>query len=204
MKEHPILFSGEMVRAILDGRKTQTRRVIKGGHLWGNHMQSARPLEGAVWRIESSQLINEAVHGNPVAFVDVKCPYGQPGDGLWVQESFRVVAGCHDHPKFGEARKVRHMASDIKSDWLALPESHWHLPTSELRQKINPGRFMPRWASRINLDITGVRVKQVQDITEEDARAEGFNSRAKFLAEFAKIYGPENHWVWIVKFRRLP
>lgn len=121
MKERPILFSGEMVRAILDGRKTQTRRVVKPqlGDLFDYETCSPKP----------------------------SCPYGAPGDRLWVRETFSLLGGQ------AEYRATRRMGE---------PAAPWR-----------PSIFMPRWPSRIDLELTAVRVERVQDISEADAIAEG-------------------------------
>ena len=122
MKEYPILFSGPMVRAILEGRKTMTRRVI-------------RPLgDHSYWS------------GN--------CPYGQPGDRLWVQETWWTN---------GENKSIESCA------YRARDKSPDHM----LGEKWHPSIHMPRWASRLTLENISVRVERVQDISEEDARAEG-------------------------------
>lgn len=203
MKERPILFSGEMVRAILAGQKTQTRRVVRKQEC------IPRDWQDGGWAPEAKE-----------AIIRQLCPYGQTGDWLWVQESFKVVAGHHEHPKFSEARKVRYMADDTKSDWLALPDSHINLPTSELRLKVNPGRFMPRWASRINLEITGLRVERVQEISAWDCTREGLKSGSEIKYRFEALWDSinanrkdkdgnilpyswaDNPWVWVVEFRR--
>lgn len=140
MKERPILFSGEMVRAILEGRKTQTRRVIKP------QPDSAR---NSVF-VKSGF---ETKHG-----YEIKCPYGQPGDRLWVRETW----GLWDtDPKDGPERaKIFYRATDENRRDLRY-------------QRWRPSIHMPRWASRINLEITNIRIERVQDITEEDAKAEG-------------------------------
>lgn len=142
MKEHPILFSGEMVRAILDGRKTQTRRVAKFAHgaFWDHGGWKPEVwVNGINWK---------TIDGNNEHLMPVRCPYGFIGDRLWVREKFRL----------GQGRKILYFDSD--SRWAE-------------GQGWKPSIHMPRAASRITLEIVSVRVERVQDISEEDARAEG-------------------------------
>jgi hypothetical protein len=182
-KERPILFSGPMVRAILAGRKTQTRRIVKNQE-WYN-------LKGD--------------YGDRLRGVD-RCPYGHPGERLWVRETWFCATGepgpalCHyqadgDRPEF-------------KGLW-------------------KPSIHMFRWASRITLEITGVRVERLQDISEADAIAEGIakhsdqwidypagksaagwsDPRKSFTSLWQSINGGDswnaNPWVWVVEFRKL-
>ena len=154
MKERPILFNASMVRAILKGRKTQTRRVIK-----------PQPVLGKPWK--HGWIVDPDVMDIPIAY----CPHGIPEDRLWVRETWATIA-TYDYLKpsvipNGEARRpVIYYA--------AHPESAaWNSPN---RGKVRPSIFMPRWASRIMLEVTGVRVEQVQEISEKDARAEGLES----------------------------
>lgn len=132
MKERPILFSAPMVRAILDGRKTQTRRAYKN---------RKHPDFGC--DIAASELVREAQH-----VIDRACPYGQPGDRLWVRETWSSDDG-----------KTAWYRADGETYNAGLP---WR-----------PSIFMPRWASRITLEITGVRVERLNEISTEDAIAEG-------------------------------
>ena len=142
MKERPILFSAPMVRAILAGTKTQTRRAAKltaNGHVKesGGHRR---------WH-----------PGDPDA--RLACPYGQPGDRLWVRETWAA-------PHSDDARPPR----SIHCDWTQI-----HYAATEERGGLmwRPSIHMPRWASRITLEITGVRVERLKDISEDDAVAEG-------------------------------
>jgi len=164
MKEHPILFSGEMVRAILEGRKTQTRRVIK-----------PQPPEGSWWDAESG-LFHLA--GSKLGVMR-HCPYGVPGDHLWVRETHHI-----DHypaetlDAQGNPGTVHYRADTdiISQSW----DGQWRLSI-----------FMPRWASRITLLVTGVRVEQVQDISEDDARAEGI---PLVNGHYPDYENPGNRW----------
>lgn len=182
MKERPILFSASMVRAILEGRKTQTRRVVK-----------RIPLE---W-------LESGLHPDFVAFPENGLsPYGQPGDRLWVRESWAY------HPDFPESthRAIYRADPGVEND---VPR--WR-----------PSIHMPRWASRINLEVTGVRVERLQEISESDAKAEGcsvpeiiypdepkehYSYAAAYKHLWESINGPgswdANPWVWVVEFRRI-
>jgi hypothetical protein len=164
MKERPILFSAPMVRALLDGRKTQTRRVVK---LRGKFADGA----------------DVVVHGGRVwkpARVDysgyVACPYGQPGDRLWVRETFSEFDTHH-------GKEVWYRA---ESD----DPSYWHNVTWR------PSIFMPRRLSRITLELTGVRVVRLKEISAADVLAEGCTittpafPKADYLDLWDKINGP--------------
>jgi hypothetical protein len=143
MSERPILFSGPMVRAILAGTKTQTRRVVK-------------LLEG----FEPSGSTMHWPHAQKRAGVTVplKCPYGQPGDRLWVRETWAPVF-----------KRVPHSNGCL---YRADDDGRQINPRS-MDGKWKPSIHMPRWASRLTLEMTSVRVEQLKDISEEDAKAEG-------------------------------
>ena len=143
-----------MVRAILDGRKTQTRRVVK-----------PKPDDSGLWNND-------------------KCPYGKPGDRLWVRETFFV-----DGPRI-----------QYRADHHGAPkETIW-----------KPSIFMPRSASRILLEITDIRVERLHDISADDEKKEGIYSpihELLFWALWQKINGPEswdaNPWVWVITFKKI-
>ena len=163
MKERPIIFSGPMVRAILDGTKTQTRLLVKQSPI-------AAGVDWALWYDEKMDAQMSSTH-----FARLRCPYGVIGDRLWVRETFYC-----DHMLFGtvrsrrtdapidEMKRMLYYRADVPSgkfedaDYWGEPGSHWKSPIA-----------MPRWASRITLEITDVRVQRLQDITEDDAKAEG-------------------------------
>lgn len=184
MRERPILFSGPMVRAILEGRKTQTRRALQLDSSWrklivlGRHKNRFGALFG-----------KQEPHVRLDHFVP--CPYGQPGDRLWVREAWAV------HPETGS---LLYRADDIAPTPIDI---HW-----------KPSIHMPRKHSRIMLEITGIKVERVQDISWEDALAEGTDSdpaTTNAVGSFAKywnyINGAEawsiNPWVWVVGFKRI-
>jgi len=168
VKEHPILLSGEMVRAILDGRKTQTRRIIK-----------PQPLKFPTW-VKAGKWIDDGFNepcfhifsndGISAEWV-VKCPFGKPGDRLWVRETawiaprfFGERSDCNATDAEGFGRYIGYDA-DMSGDSRRCAK--------EYGVKKTPSIHMPRWASRITLEITGVRVERIQDISEEDALEEG-------------------------------
>lgn len=201
MKERPILFNGEMVRAILDGRKTQTRRVVKrpaedGKHGW--HPSGT----GMEFRLGGS--------ARPV------CPFGKIGDRLWVRESWSGeywLSEVKPSERFGIARQ------DCLTPF--PPATHYWAdgnPQYGDWEKPRPSIHMPRWASRITLEITGVRVERLQDmqdISEEDAKAEGIapvdgfyaNPVNSFDSLWGSINGAEswdaNPWVWVLEFKKI-
>lgn len=178
MKERPILFSGPMVRAILDGRKTQTRRVMKPQP---SPMMTdvVCYLDNTTWCFTGPQRDGD---GNPLPLdqwkggwpdcgPDFFCPYGVPGDRLWVRETWiPVVHGSYEPwdrdrkaPKSNYEACIVHRA-DSTIDGKGL---------DEYLCKWRPSIFMPRWASRITLEITDVRGQRLQDISASDCEAEG-------------------------------
>ena len=190
----PILFSGEMVRAILDGRKTQTRRVIKP--------QPSAGVRRSVFVLSGL----EDGHGR-----ELRCPYGRPGDTLWVRETWA------SHKYMDDTKP-----SEFTAGAQMLPV--WYRADgvqSDERGKWRPSIFMPRWASRITLRVVDVRVEQVQDISEEDAVAEGVTKnlpdgwicaeshRMIFKRLWNSINGTRgyawytNPWVWVVEFEEV-
>lgn len=196
MKERPILFNSEMVRALLDGRKTMTRRVIKDYKIRrlssrhefatsGPHQLSLKETPGYAYvELESGSLVG------------LPCPYGQSGDLLWVKE--RIQRGyC------GDMSMSRYMADGFPTVADAWPWKRDYLPSIHC----------PRGLSRITLEITDVRVERVQQISSHDAKqegvSEGISPRAEFVALWDSInaargFGWEvNPWVWCVEFRRI-
>ncbi|MFJ2989999.1 hypothetical protein ACIPF8_19205 [Collimonas sp. NPDC087041] len=144
MKERPILFTGAMVLALLDGSKTQTRRIYKN-----------RKHPDAGCDMAASELVREAQH-----VIHRSCPYGQPGDRLWVRETFRKVMG--------------QTAGWIATDYRATYQHGDRLgDVVGMAGKWTPSIHMPRDASRIQLEIIDVRVERLQEISEADCIAEG-------------------------------
>jgi hypothetical protein len=204
MTERPILFSAEMVRAILDGRKTQTRRVMKV-QPWPDATVEVGPYHphridrngesqpgpatfGAIW--DHQDIVNGGDAG-------LRCPYGAPGDLLWVRETW----------------------TQYPIELNPEPCDAWYKATSNGPPrpfKWRPSIHMPRWASRITLRITDIRVERLQDISCADAEAEGAGheagltggqAREAFSHLWNKINGPgaweANPWVWVVCFERV-
>lgn len=198
-----------MVRAILTGNKTQTRRVVK----LNRHYQIEERDDGSLWpwmydddRASDSWLA---------------CPYGVPGDQLWVRETWR-----RDIDKIDGARLVQYRADDAIVE---APRTYFDLPSAGWIPSIH----MPRWASRITLEVTDVRVERLQDISESDAIAEGGTEAMRgwwtheglqwndpgpnhrfgatpidsYRVLWESINGPgswgANPWVWAINFKRL-
>lgn len=145
MKARPIMFSGPMVRALLEGRKTQTRRIVK----LAKDMH-VRDLGGYHWPMR-------AVPGHWSAATSIACPYGKRGDLLWVRETF---IGWYDNTKPG--RPFSHVAAFAADGYELEPGERW-----------TPCIHMPRLASRLTLRLTDVRVQRLQEISKDDAIAEG-------------------------------
>lgn len=203
MKERPILFNTLMVRALLEGRKTQTRRIAK---ICKDPDLGCELTPGELSRLDQD-------------VIERACPHGRIGDRLWVRETWcDTRVGGFDRPAhykvdIGNPSE----ANDIRLSY-GLP---WI-----------PSIHMPRWASRITLEITGVRIERLQDITEEDAKAEGIEREEgsaywknyetgpgwrywespiqSFRTLWDSIYGGDpaqcwdaNPWVWVNEFRRV-
>ncbi len=190
MKERPIIFSAESVRAILVGRKTQTRRMMK---------PQPRQLPSGVWTWKETKWCEGRALISDRAPID-RCPYGVRGDRLWVRETFSYREyGCS---RIERLQNFHYWADD------EVKFGIWSRPVSPI--------FMPRWASRITLEITGIRVERVQEISEEDARAEGVKPdketgsyRDSFMVLWDRLNAKrgfgwdKNPWVWVVGVKRI-
>lgn len=186
--DRPILFSGKMVQAILEGRKTQTRRIIK--YRDPRWEVSDDALTGKIWPYWP-----DYVHGGELDDSNCICPYGQSGDRLWVRETWQYTG-----PELNDEPGYVYRATD--PDWASMEGWKW-----------KPSIFMPRQASRISLEIESVRVEKLQDISEEDAIAEGSEAAGQLTAVnrftnlWVKINGEgsfdANPWVWVIEFRRV-
>lgn len=216
VKERPILFSGPMVRAILEGRKTQTRRIVKlenAYHDCGRH-------DIMEWRNQNGFWFG-LYEWNTVA--SLPCPYGSVGERLWVRESHAIYRDAFARKKGDEVILYR---ADASAYWNMTPRSHMEAEFNPLRDTADyepkwiPSIHMPRWASRITLEITGVRVERLKDISEADALAEGCDGNCQigyipayqagpcsyhFAQLWESINGPGswalNPWVWVVEFK---
>lgn len=198
MKERSIRMTAPEVRAILAGTKTQTRRVVKL-----RYGADVVVTNGQVWK---------PARVDYAGYVD--CPYGQVGDLLWVRKAFSgphcmdASDGCKAVPpsKWGDCSRIWYWADGN------MTEGDW------TRQR--PSIHMPRWASRITLEITDVRVERLQEISEADAKAEGvsmpdgtptppdfWSYQQEFRHLWEQINGPgswnANPWVWAISFRRI-
>jgi len=203
MKERPILFSAPMVRAILEGRKTQTRRVVK--------LPERSSLRGT-WEPTTigGEDGNNIIHDDQVAIWHtgtgdvICCPYGIPGDRLWVRETWNRF----------EAWQGFHYAADYEGYGIGPDDDPDHVPDHAVRWK--PSIHMPRFASRILLEVVSVRVERLQDISRGGAMAEGCpfpnmahgdDPRDWYRRLWDEINGPEswnaNPWVWVIEFRRI-
>ena len=217
--EKPILFKDEMIRAILDGRKTQTRRIVK-----------PCKCKGSLWELAPHEIAGEINRGHYR-----NCPYGKPGDRLWVRESTKehcaVIASFARYA--ADNAMVRENGNCLTTWWYSRPTC--------------PSIHMPRWASRITLEITDIRVERLQKISRDDAIAEGAREfpdlpgkhpygqdprwsmeeptdvsqclgtpRAAFANYWCKVNGKklpggvldsrpwdENPWVWVIEFKRV-
>jgi len=199
MKERPILFSGPMVNAILDNRKTQTRRPIKWP-VFGPTIGTAR-----IQRI----FIPEDIEKHREAIVS-RCPYGQPGDRLWVREAW---ADC----KCGDFY--------FRADSFHGPDEKPYCPGCDKNlDRWRPSILMPRWASRITLEITAVRAERLQNISAKDAVAEGVIIEGSGMMDACDIASQakdkyrdlwdsinakrgfswdSNPFVWVIEFKRI-
>lgn len=217
MTDRPILFTGPMVRAILDGRKTVTRRLVTG------HDVIEERDDGTPWPYYTTW--SHGDDGSPWQ----ACPYGVPGDRLWVRETWRYHDWTNDGlPWIAYAADGCHrLCESIPDEWSDRVEDVWATLSDQKNTAIDgaardrrwrPSIFLPRWASRLTLDVVSVRVERLQAITEKDARAEGVAVAPVALASgathrqvFADLWDSLNAkrapwasdpWVWRIEFRR--
>ncbi|HBQ8415302.1 MULTISPECIES: hypothetical protein [Klebsiella] len=236
MKERGMIFNGEMVRAILDGRKTQTRRIMKpqpepcprGGHWWPSNVFKT------MLHVEEEMQNGKGGWGG---LVGDACPFGDVGDRIWVREAYRFPASLDDVSPTGVGEMA--VATGYRKPWAptfyeftGTFSDGWKgfetPPKVSDAGKLRPSIHMPRWASRILLEITDVRVERLNAISEEDARAEGIidggclncgepepcgcanpepDATDAFAYLWQSIYGQENWnadpWVWVIEFKRI-
>jgi len=210
-KERPILFSGPMVRAIIEGKKTQTRRVVKLPpnvdatilDKWHKGKYSGHGVvHGFVPLNRHGGIATHAFHDHCVF-----CPYGVPGDRLYVRENLRWEQGASDvihGVEMQDPATLLYEADDAPVQGGEIDE--FDAFSRRCRRDVVPSIHMPRWASRLTLEITGVRVERLQSISEQDARAEGVLGRVEFVELWKSINGDkswaENPWVWVVEFKK--
>jgi hypothetical protein len=195
MRSRPILFSAEMVKAILDGRKTQTRRIVK---LTDSGRVKA-PGSSLNWHLDDPN-------------ATLACPYGQPGDQLWVKETWRTTHHYDNQsPRQLMAVPIRYECDGAEKDFIDWWDSD---QPGKVRQSI----YMRKWMSRISLEITGIRIQRLQKINEKDAWAEGvwpnpkpqtpISGIIRFESLWCSIHGRQswdaNPFVWAITFRRIP
>jgi hypothetical protein len=218
MKERPILFSAPMVCAILEGRKTQTRRICAY-----QNFRVEDNIKHPQWGPDLRMLMADSkdgtrvIVGNPDdtpehALSIISCPHGKPGDRLWVRETFGWATGA------GKRLVYRADGEEPKQ---------WFYPNETIKgMKWSPSIHMPRWASRLTLEITGVRVERLQEISGYDAHQEGcrgplgefVNGKPEFggghsvVEDFRELWNSladkktnwaANPWVWVIGFKKL-
>ncbi|EOE2154626.1 hypothetical protein ACT5NI_003247 [Klebsiella pneumoniae] len=229
MKERGMIFNSEMVLAILDGRKTQTRRIMKEQPVLNGNFYE---VFGSAWSKGMTSI--PAVPGHSLS---TRCPFGAVGDRIWVRETFCPV----DDTQYGGEKWVDYRATPR---YEASHPAGWDsAPNDAEALKWRPSIHMPRWASRILLEITDVRVERLNAISEEDAQREGVHTevwdqtvvarnyaardeffqfwsedmphyvemnqlyRSSFRSLWESIYGEEswkaNGWVWVISFKRV-
>ncbi|EPN2803999.1 hypothetical protein ACTWOG_001664 [Serratia marcescens] len=228
MKERPVIFNSEMVRAILSGRKTQTRRVMK------DQPEPSKTRAGDFWfpskKLESMVHVSDFTPGNsPIAdchlfFQEHCCPFGQVGDRLWVRETFAVLGNEDGCPIDWDGNLIKgdekHAARIYKASCWQEPGNYglWSIPDRDTQYEgaWRPSIHMPRWASRITLEITAVRVERLNDISDGDAIREGCSAADMrsgdcvadvFARLWSSIYGADswraNPWVWVIEFKHV-
>ncbi|MGN5571447.1 hypothetical protein [Enterobacter sp. Lyrl_3] len=224
-----MIFNGEMVRAILDGRKKQTRRIMKVQPSDGFHpthngydldLNAHWYTPGVVDKNGYLQPAKKDVFGVADENEGYTCPFGAVGDRVWVRETWAEAGAGAPDLKLYRANYPEHVPTHYEN----VP------PVDEIRW--TPSIHMPRWASRLTLEITGVRVERLNGISETDAGAEGIDMEALFDAQdcydciadhnmtgrptatgafkylWESIYGEEswkaNPWVWVIEFKVVP
>lgn len=243
MKERPILMHQRSILGILEGRKSQTRRIVKSKHslrdLSSPHAQNILPVAGGIrfdWMGGQSS-------------IPTPCPYGQPGDRLWVRETWQQYRAPSEKQQAAIAESIARIhagkSKDIVgevSNWgradgerkvlYAADFGDWAYDVDSDLKPWRPSIFMPRWASRLTLEVTGIHVERVQDISEKDAKAEGgyLGKCACFPSprtpvesmmsqtwchqhgeEFKSLWDDtngkgaweRNDWCWVVDFKRI-
>lgn len=199
MKERGMIFNGEMVRALLDGRKTQTRRTVK-----------PQPDEDGLAKVINGPWVDTSER-------NYRCPFGDIGDRIWVRETWSSdFANYYPNDRvWYAADNNRQLDIEVVNGVRGIysPESDVHVPF-----RWHPSIHMPRWASRILLEITNVRVERLNSISEEDAGREGYPAvPAPYGGHMDKwlwfrqlwdgIYPEQsfkhNPWVWVISFKRV-
>lgn len=200
MKERPILFSAPMVRALLAGIKTQTRRVVKFNDRLG------RWDADGFYQVQPDTIAKALWNERSIRW-NIACPYGQPGDRIWVRETWRSNTDG---------------GFEYKADGGPMQSAFTQIFDDILKRKWKPSIHIPRIASRITLEITDVRVERLNDISAEDALAEGItlhsdhynkprDSRYGPVATYQDLWETinspgswdKNPWVWVIEFKKV-
>ncbi len=197
-KEHPILFSTEMVKAVLDDRKTQTRRIAKLPEEWHRGFRAFKNNPHGAEEF--------VIHGD-CGTKTIYCPYGAVGDRLWVRESLLLqtekgspyfdVLYCADNTHLDGLHELDDWFMDYRN-WYSLGKD----------KQIIPSIHMKKEAARIFLEITGLRVEILKEISDKDIICEGFETREDFFRTIIEINRPKNpeeflnKWVWIRNFKK--
>lgn len=219
-KEYPIIFSGAMVRAILAGKKTQTRRVVKP------QPDEVMPPKKGMFPGAYRFIPGDVDKPNYGSFKPIQCPFGVPGDRLWVREGWRCTGG-------GSLRNIIYRVDgdtamsfcgvdDGRVGCLRTPQAHWDewdrlVYKTKRGCEWRPSIHMPRWAARIFVEVVNVQVERVQDASPWDIIAEGCpihydDEEGSAISEWwmdlwdsinaKRGYGWEvNPWVWVVEFK---
>jgi hypothetical protein len=219
MKSRPILYSGEMIRAILAGTKTETRRTRGLGRI--NEDPDAWALVSR-FLTSGSELQFTFQNYDDCDFVEIKSPYGKAGDGLWCKETFVIESnwGLDSEdgypPPFDDGRPIKRVERRNEFNPAYWEQCHYRatdpapdlldLESEEIVCRWRPSMFMPRWASRITQEIIGITVQRLHDMTEANAVAEGVKSLAGYKELWDSINGKKypwamNPWVWRIQTR---
>jgi len=260
MTERPILFSGEMVKAILEGRKTQTRRIakFKAREPGLNFGWSGLEVGNYCTDVPASGIVLQARRGDGCwedKTYPLHCPYGQPGDRLWVRETWKIASFWEGMPMDFQYKADGAICEENRSGEFAPNYEEWfervnwnaekYLKKSNCEQDEEgnyiwsadksplpwqPSIFMPRWASRLTLEIVKVRVERVQEISDSDIMAEGIENCQYALPPYCTHCSGHEHlcnrdrfrdlwdsinakrgyswesnpWVWVIEFKRIP
>lgn len=215
MKERPILFSAPMVRALLNGSKTQTRRIVKPQPVElpdFNRGGLSINVGGAKYQTFNPEMYRH------------RCPYGQAGDLLWVRETWRHTASCLDEARAITEDIMSGSAVDWRADYVERLIKTGELTREDAEvssdfETWKPSIHMPRWASRIMLEIINVRIEQLQAISDADCIAEGASGGHGSIPDYPYAATPAEHylhiwesingsgswksnpWIWVVEFK---
>ena len=215
MKETGLMFKAPLVRAILEGRKTQTRRIVKwkglqkGLYLGFSGLRAGKT--GDNWVLESNTPTSSEWRCTPTP-----CPFGKPGDRIYVRETWNPDPPCDGTWAYTQWAGCRQGQIEGVPKQFRTPEHCMYAASTDAELVWTPSVHMPKWAARIWLEITGVRVERLLSITEADAKAEGAvlkNSPAAHLTSYRRGFQelwestggdwPANPWVWAIDFKTI-